>query len=82
MNRFKTLTKPLMALFVVIVFAWLVIVTRYQYGAEPTYRSELLMFFRTDKLTGTIEYQVVSGDSLSGWTELLDAPVYKKSSAP
>ena len=58
MDRLKRLTKPLMALFVVIVFAWLVVVTRYQYKPEPErINKRLTSYQRIDRLTGEIEYK-------------------------
>ena len=73
MDRLKRLTKPLMALFVVIVFAWLVVVTRYQYKPEPErINKRLTSYQRIDRLTGEIEYKFHITDTdkqkfESGW---------------
>jgi|APSaa5957512622_1039677.scaffolds.fasta_scaffold468381_1 GTPase len=73
MDRLKRLTKPLMALFVVIVFAWLVVVTRYQYKPEPErINKRLTSYQRIDRLTGEIEYKFHKIDTdkqkfESGW---------------
>ncbi len=63
MNRLKTLTKPLIALFVVIVFAWLVFITRYQYKPNSTSIGGSAKYYeRIDRWTGKTEYKVVGFD--------------------
>ena len=58
MDRLKTLTKPLIALLVVIVFAWLVVVTRYQYLPTVDSYYGYNYYTRIDRLTGKMEVRV------------------------
>ena len=79
MDRLNFLIKPLIALFVVVVFAWAVVVSRYQYypvieikkGSSSSVRG---VFFRTDRLTGAIEMctynETRSTNGVEPWTEL------------
>jgi hypothetical protein len=63
MEKFNTLFKPIVLAFCIIVFAWLVQVTRYEYNIQvsrPGYA------FRADRLTGIIQVYSIEHKS---WTE-------------
>ena len=51
MEKFNTLFKPIMLVFSIIVFAWLVQVTRYEYNVTVFRASHA----RIDRLTGKIQ---------------------------
>ena len=62
MERLKRLTKPLIALFLVIVFAWIVFITRYQYLPASGPARGVTLYERVDRWTGEREFKLVGED--------------------
>jgi hypothetical protein len=68
MEKIKVFFKPFMALFLVVVFVWLLVITRYQYFPRFTEEySRTVEFYRIDRLTGGLYRPHIFRDGTYGW---------------